>query len=91
MCISGSFDLFLQHCIMPTFTPEQHEREVKSELIEAMQKLSTKTRTKLVKELTKQITQIQKENKQSGNVDDTQRIGTPLKSQAPQILRHQIL
>ena len=75
MRISGSFDLFPQHRIMPTFTPEQHAREVKSELIEAMQNLSTKTRTKLVKELTKQITTIQTENKQADNVDDNQRIG----------------
>ena len=65
MRISDSFDLFPQHCIMPTFTPEQHVREEKSELIEAMQKISTKTRTKLVKELTKKVTTIQTENKQA--------------------------
>merc|ERR1711906_17630 len=75
MHISGSFDLFPQHCIMPTFTPEQHAREVKSELIEAMQNLSTKTRTKLVKELSKQITTIQAENRQTDNVDDRRRVG----------------
>ena len=40
-----------------------------------MQKLSTKIRTKLVKELTKQIAIIQKENKQADSVDDTQCIG----------------
>jgi len=54
MRISGSFDLFPQHCIMPTFIPEQHTMEVKDELIEAVQKLSKRARTRVVKELEKE-------------------------------------
>ena len=38
--ISGSFDLFPQHCILPTFTPEQHVEEVHPELFESAQHLT---------------------------------------------------
>eukprot|EP00804_Cyclotella_cryptica_P000273 CCRYP_010218-RA/>CCRYP_010218-RA protein AED:0.29 eAED:-0.05 QI:0/0/0/0.5/1/1/2/0/769 len=31
--ISGSYDLFPQHCILPTFTPDQHVQEVHTELL----------------------------------------------------------
>eukprot|EP00804_Cyclotella_cryptica_P014650 CCRYP_012669-RA/>CCRYP_012669-RA protein AED:0.66 eAED:0.28 QI:0/0/0/0.66/0/0.33/3/0/1062 len=37
--ISGSYDLFPQHCILPTFTPDQHVQEVYTELFEAVQQL----------------------------------------------------
>ena len=74
MRISGSFDLFPQHCIMPTFTREQHAKEVKNELIEAVQQLSAKARIKLVKELAKQLALVQ-ENKQADLGGDKQHIG----------------
>lgn len=45
--ISGSFDLFPQHCLLPTFTPEQHATEVYSELFESVQKLSKPVKKKL--------------------------------------------
>ena len=38
--ISGSFDLFSQHCLLPEFTPIQHTREVLAELTESVQKLN---------------------------------------------------
>ena len=38
--ISGSFDLFPQHCILPTFAPEQHVDEVHRELFESVQRLT---------------------------------------------------
>ena len=52
---SGSFDLFPQHCIMSTFTPEQHAHEVNDELKEAIEKLSKKARRKLLKSITKNV------------------------------------
>ena len=55
MSISSSFDLFPQHCIMPTFTPEQHAREVQHELVEAIQKLPKKSKSKLLKGLSKKL------------------------------------
>jgi hypothetical protein len=52
---SGSFDLFPQHCILPTFTPEQHATEVYSELFEAVQKLSKPSRKKLLRKIAKAL------------------------------------
>ena len=36
---SGSFDLFLQHCLLSEFTLKQHANEVHGELIDAIQKV----------------------------------------------------
>ena len=48
MRISGSFDLFPQHCVLPTFTPEQHEIEVHNELTDAVHNLNKKSKKKLL-------------------------------------------
>ena len=36
---SGSFDQFLQHCLLPEFTPKQYDNEVHDDLMDAIQKL----------------------------------------------------
>ena len=38
--ISGSFDLFLQHCMLPEFTQEQHADQVHQELVESISVLN---------------------------------------------------
>ena len=49
MRISGSYDLFPQHCIMPTFTREQHATAVNNELNEAISSLDKKAKRRLLK------------------------------------------
>ena len=48
-CISVSFDLFPQHCLLPEFTPIQETREVLAELTESVQKLNKQTRKTIIK------------------------------------------
>jgi polyhydroxyalkanoate synthesis regulator phasin len=68
---SGSFDLFPQHCILPTFTPEQHSTEVCSELFESVQKLSKPAKQKLLRKISKALeivsndTQVQRVDEQT--------------------------
>eukprot|EP00804_Cyclotella_cryptica_P020493 CCRYP_019412-RA/>CCRYP_019412-RA protein AED:0.05 eAED:-0.04 QI:0/0/0/1/0/0.5/2/0/1372 len=49
--ISGSYDLFPQHCILPTFTPDQHVQEVYTELFEAVQKLTKTVKQSFLKKV----------------------------------------
>ena len=42
--VSGSFDLFPQHCIMPTFIRGQHAMAVHNELTEAIHALDMQAR-----------------------------------------------
>ena len=49
MRISGSYDLFPQHCIMPTFTREEHATAVNDELQEAILGLNKKAKQYLLK------------------------------------------
>ena len=55
---SGSFDLFPQHCILPTFSPEQHANEVHEELKEAVQNLPKKARQKLLKTMATSLAEL---------------------------------
>ena len=52
-CISGSVDLFPQHCLLPEVTLEQHVKEVHKELIESIGRLNKSAKQKVVKALTK--------------------------------------
>ena len=58
MRISDLFDLFPQHCIMPTFTHKQHATEVHNKLKEAADWLSKHAKERLVKAMTKAIEEI---------------------------------
>eukprot|EP00804_Cyclotella_cryptica_P003417 CCRYP_018563-RA/>CCRYP_018563-RA protein AED:0.22 eAED:0.19 QI:0/0/0/1/0.33/0.25/4/0/1155 len=49
--VSGSYDLFPQHCILPTFTPAQHTQEVLRELFESLQTLDKPTKRKFLKKI----------------------------------------
>ena len=49
MCVSGSYDLFPQHCIMPTFMREEHATAVNNELQEAILGLDKKAKKRLLK------------------------------------------
>ena len=55
---SGYFDLLPQHCILPTFSPEQHAEEVHKELQEAVQKLPNKERRKLIKTMATSLAEL---------------------------------
>eukprot|EP00804_Cyclotella_cryptica_P009770 CCRYP_013223-RA/>CCRYP_013223-RA protein AED:0.41 eAED:0.41 QI:0/0/0/1/0/0/4/0/726 len=52
---SGSFDLFPQHCILPSFTPEQHTQEVYNELFESIQKLKKPAKRKFINRVAKAL------------------------------------
>ena len=49
MRVSGSYNLFPQHCIMPTFTREEHATSVSDELQEAILGLDKKAKKRLLK------------------------------------------
>eukprot|EP00804_Cyclotella_cryptica_P027023 CCRYP_013667-RA/>CCRYP_013667-RA protein AED:0.46 eAED:0.46 QI:0/0/0/1/0/0/2/0/99 len=53
--VSGSYDLFPQHCVLPTFTPEQHAYEVHRELFEPIQTLDKPTKQKFLKKIAKAV------------------------------------
>eukprot|EP00804_Cyclotella_cryptica_P017050 CCRYP_003285-RA/>CCRYP_003285-RA protein AED:0.19 eAED:0.21 QI:0/0/0/1/1/1/2/0/900 len=53
--VSGSYDLFPQHCILPTFTPAQHTNEVHRELFESTQILDKPTKRKFLKKVAKAL------------------------------------
>eukprot|EP00804_Cyclotella_cryptica_P028204 CCRYP_011045-RA/>CCRYP_011045-RA protein AED:0.18 eAED:0.15 QI:0/0/0/1/1/1/2/0/1234 len=53
--VSGSYDLFPQHCILPTFTPAQHTQEVLRELFESLQTLDKPTKRKFLKKIAKAL------------------------------------
>ena len=89
MRISGSYDLFPQHCTMPTFTPEQHAVEVQNELMEAVQKLPKRTRSKIVKALRKQLTAIPEIDSPPIDEEEAQRVGnTPEATISTLVPRH---
>ena len=47
--ISGSYDLFPQHCLLPTMNPTQHVKAVHEELRETIMALPKKRRQRLQK------------------------------------------
>ena len=52
MRVSRLYDLFPQHCIMPTFTREEHATAVNDELQEAILGLDKKAKKRLLKAMT---------------------------------------
>ena len=53
--ISGSFDLFPQHCLLPKFSPEQHANEVHDELYESIHSLSRPAKSNILKKISKYL------------------------------------
>ena len=69
---SGSYDLFPQHFIMPSFTQEQHAEEVNKELKESAFMLSKRARAKLVEAKKHILEDIQKDpNRRGADVTTT--------------------
>ena len=56
MRVLGLYDLFTQHCIMPTFTREEHATAVNDELQEAILNLDKKAKKCLLKAMTTSMT-----------------------------------
>ena len=52
---SASYDLFPQHCQLPTLTEQQHNKEVAQEWIESIQRLKNKPKKAAIKSLKKAI------------------------------------
>eukprot|EP00804_Cyclotella_cryptica_P019081 CCRYP_014487-RA/>CCRYP_014487-RA protein AED:0.29 eAED:0.21 QI:0/0/0/1/0.5/0.33/3/0/1151 len=69
--ISGSYDLFPKHCILPTLTPDQHVHEVYTELFEAVQKLSRPSRKKVLHKIAKALDTLTTTAPQIINTDTT--------------------
>ena len=49
--ISGSFDLFPQHCSLPDMSPEEHSNAVHKELIKSIMALQNPSKKKLLKRM----------------------------------------
>ena len=54
---SASYDLFPQHCQLPTLSDQQHNKEVAKEWIESVQRLKNKPKKAAIKDLKKQLAQ----------------------------------
>ena len=67
--ISGSFDLFPQHCIMPTLSPEQHAVAFHNELTECVSNLSKTAKRKLLKAMTESLQKLVAPAADPPNVD----------------------
>ena len=57
--ISGSFDLFPQHCLLPTLNPTQHVEALHDELRESIMALPKKRRQRLQKAIIKSLATIE--------------------------------
>ena len=53
--MAASFDLYLQHCMLPDFTPKKHVTKVDKEIIELIQKLEPQTKKALIKKLAQSL------------------------------------
>ena len=58
---SASFDLFPQHCLLPSFTPDEHAVEVHNELFEAVQVMSKPAKKKLLTTMRKALDKLTNE------------------------------
>ena len=67
--MSGLFDLFPQHCLLPEFMPIQHTREVLSELTESVQKLNQQSHETIIKTIEAAITNLQRITHPQNRVD----------------------
>ena len=54
-CTSASYNLFPQHCQLPTLTNQQHNKKVAQEWIESIQRLKNKPKKAAIKDLKRAI------------------------------------
>ena len=52
---SASFDLYPQHCQLPTLSEQQHNETVVTEWLESLQRLKNKSKRKAIKEIKRAI------------------------------------
>ena len=87
--VSGSFDLFPQHCLLPELGPNEHATEVYNELIDSIQAMKKPAKSKLLKKMAKALRQLstgtQPQNSEGGVIsplvsrdDEIQRVDAPL-------------
>ena len=81
--LSGSFDLFPQHCLLPKFTPDQHASEVYTELCDSIAVMSKPAKRKLPKKLTQTLQQ----TVTGGRVAPGQRVDAAPTSEGDQLQR----
>jgi hypothetical protein len=78
--ISGSFNLFPQHCLLPTLNPVQYVKAVHDELRDAIISLPKKRRQRLQKAILKSLASIEMQMQQpqrvtaEGNEPSQQRV-----------------
>ena len=56
--ISGLFDLLPQHYLLPEFTPDQHAHEVCDELIDSIQEMNPRSKSKLLNKMATTLSNI---------------------------------
>ena len=89
--ISGSFDLFPQHCLLPTLNPTQHVEAVHDELRESIMALPKKQRQRLQKAIIKLLAMIEMDLQPpqrvatEGGAPKEQRVATDLATEAPPV------
>ena len=88
---SGSFDLFPQHCLLPTLNPTQHVEAVHNELRESIMALPKKQRQHLQKAIIKSLATIEMDLQPpqrvatEGGEPDEQRVATDVATEAPPV------
>eukprot|EP00984_Skeletonema_dohrnii_P002769 scaffold955_cov79-Skeletonema_dohrnii-CCMP3373.AAC.11 len=71
---SGSFDLFPQHCLLPTLNNEQHAEEVYDEFIESVPRMKKPAKKRLLQKMQKALRQLSNTVK----VNPIERVETPI-------------
>jgi len=77
--ISGSFDLFPQHCMLPELSPADHAVAVKDELVESVQRLNPKEKRNLLHQVARALQQLA-----ANPISPSQRVGTGPTSEGAQ-------
>jgi len=65
--VSRSFDLFLQHCLLPELGPNEHATEVHNELIDSIHAMKKPAKSKLLKKMAKALQQLSTTTKPSNS------------------------
>merc|ERR1712155_1291 len=69
--VSGTFDLFPQHCMLPDLSPADHAVAVKDELVESVQRLNKQEKKDLLRQIASTLQQLT-----ADSPPPAQRVGT---------------
>ena len=69
--VSGTFELFPQHCMLPDLSPADHAVAVKDELVESVQRLNKQEKRDLLQQLASALQQLA-----TASPPPAQRVGT---------------